>query len=161
MIRGKYFMYGDDLMEAYEIRREVFVNEQKIKENEVFDNLDMVSVHAVVYDEDNKPVASGRIAFDGKEYRIGKIAVCKSSRGQKLGDFLVKMLIDKGYLAGADAVHVRAQLHAVGFYEKIGFVKNGVVFTDTDNLVVQPMILIKGALCKECQKNTCNDCSSI
>jgi predicted GNAT family N-acyltransferase len=153
-------MYGDNLKEAFEIRNEVFVCEQGMNEKDVFDDYDKVSVHAVVYNEENKPVASGRIAFDGTQYRIGKIAVRKKARGQKLGDFLVRMLIDKGYIAGADAIYVRAQLHAIGFYEKIGFSKDGEVFTDIDGLKVQPMILKKGALCKECQKKSCEDCSS-
>lgn len=152
-VKGKYLWYGDDLDDVFKIRRKVFGEEQKMSEEVLFDELDKVSVHAIVYDENEKPVASGRIAKDGDEYRIGKIAVLADSRGKKFGDFLVRMLVDKAYLAGANTIMVRAQLHAVGFYEKIGFKKCGNVFTDTrDGLTVQPMELPKGSLCKECQK---------
>lgn len=152
-VKGKYLWYGDDLSEAYEIRKKVFNEEQQIPEKVLFDELDKVSVHAIVYDENEKPVASGRIARDEEEYRIGKIAVLPEARGKKLGDFLVRMLVDKAYLAGAETIKVRAQLHAVGFYEKIGFKKAGNVFVDSnDGLTVQPMELPKGSLCKECQR---------
>lgn len=159
MIRGVYLWYGDDLEDAYRIRRKVFVEEQKMREEDVFDSLDKVSVHAIVYDENENPVASGRIAVDGEEYRIGKIAVLEQCRGKKFGDFLVRMLVDKGYLAGAKTVMVRSQIHAVPFYEKIGFVKCGKVFVDTDGLTVQPMELKKGALCKECTSKECETCN--
>ena len=152
-VKGKYLWYGDDLNDAFNIRKKVFGEEQKMKNEVLFDELDKVSVHAVVYDENEKPVASGRVAKDENEYRIGKIAVLPEARGKKFGDFLVRMLVDKAYLAGADTVKVRSQLHAVGFYEKIGFEKCGNVFVDpNDGLTVQPMELPKGSLCKECQK---------
>lgn len=152
MVRGKYFWYGEDLTDAFEIRSRVFVDEQKMDKDVVFDEDDKVSVHAIVYDTNEKPIASGRIFNDGTEYRIGKIAVLPEARGKKYGDFLVRMLVDKGYLAGADNIKVRSQLHAVPFYEKIGFRKCGNVFVDTkDGLTVQPMELPKGCLCKECQ----------
>lgn len=159
MIRGKYFWNGDDLTDANQIRKTVFVDEQEMKEGDVFDSLDTVSIHAVVYDENEKAVASGRITLDGEEYRIGKIAVLKEARGQGFGDFIVRMLVDKGYLAGAATVMVRSQIHAIPFYEKIGFVKCGEIFRDLDGLEVQPMELIKGSLCKECSNTSCETCS--
>ena len=160
MIRGIYLWNGDDLSDAFKIRKLVFQEEQGMDQNNVFDGLDKVSVHAVVYNEDEKAVASGRIVCDNEEYRIGKIAVIKEERGKKYGDFLVRRLVDKGYLAGASTVKVHSQIHAISFYEKIGFKKCGNVFFDIDGLEVQPMELVKGSLCKECNSKNCDTCSS-
>ena len=35
---------------------------------------------------------------------------------------IVKMLINKAFILGANEVYVGAQTHAIGFYEKIGFI---------------------------------------
>lgn len=158
MIRGIYLWNGDDLTDAFKIRKQVFQKEQQMKEENVFDFLDETSVHVVLYDENEKAVASGRISHIQEEYRIGKIAVLKEERGNKYGDFLVRMLVDKGYLAGASTIKVHAQLHAVSFYKKIGFKNCGVVFIDIDGLEVQPMELVRGELCKEC--TNCNECNN-
>lgn len=159
MIRGKYFWCGDDLTDAYQIRKTVFVDEKGMLENRIFDSLDEVSVHAVVYNEKDSPVASGRIALDGDEYRIEKVAVLEEARGQKFGDFLVRMLIDKGYLAGAMTVTTRALPNTIEFFEKIGFVKTGKPFITTEGENVQPMELVKGSLCKDCKNVSCEVCS--
>ena len=150
MIVGKYLWNGDDLSDAYKIRKEVFIKELGRAEEKVFDDLDKVSVHGVVYNEKQNPVASGRIFFDGEEYRLGKIAVLKEERKNGYGDFLVRMLIDKGFEAGADIINVRTQAPTVDFYKKIGFISNGEIFQDIDDLYVQAMQLKKNDLCKKC-----------
>ncbi len=153
-VRGKYFWYGEDLTDAFAIRKKVFGDEQGMKDEVLFDDMDKVAVHAIVYNDKDEPIASGRIINDEGNYRIGKIAVLPEARGKLYGDFLVRMLVDKGYLAGATTIQVQSQIHAVGFYEKIGFKKSGNVFVDNnDGLTVQPMELPKGSLCKECQNN--------
>ncbi|MDR1699650.1 MAG: GNAT family N-acetyltransferase, partial [Lachnoclostridium sp.] len=109
MITGKYLWNGDDLKDAYDIRRRVFIDELGREEINVFDNFDKISVHGIIYNEEKKAVASGRIFYDGEIYRIEKIAVLIEERNKGYGEFLVKMLIDKGFEAGASDINVRTQ----------------------------------------------------
>ena len=121
MIKGKYIGGDGDLSEPFSVRREVFCDEQGISPDAEFDSMDKYAVHAIVYGEAGTPVATGRITFDGKTYMLGHIAVIKSARKSGYGDFTVRMLLDRAFMNGAHTVHVHAQLHAVPFYEKLGF----------------------------------------
>ncbi len=154
MIQGKYLYYGDDLSEAFEIRKQVFVLEQGVSLEAEFDNYDDLAVHVIVYDKaDNKnPVATGRVYHDGNNYKIGRIAVIKEERGKQYGDFVVRLLINKAFLSGADEIIINAQVSAIPFYAKIGFIAYGKIFKEAgiDHI---SMRLKPGTLCKKCEEN--------
>ncbi|MCL2358020.1 MAG: hypothetical protein FWC70_12855, partial [Defluviitaleaceae bacterium] len=60
MLSVKWFMgEREDLSEIYAIRREVFVDEQGVSEEEEFDDTDGSCAHLLMYD-DGLPVATGR-----------------------------------------------------------------------------------------------------
>ena len=70
--------------EAMEIREKVFVEEQGFLEE--FDEIDSYAAHLVLFDQD-EPIAACRF-FQEKEkqdYIVGRIAVIKEYRGQKIG----------------------------------------------------------------------------
>lgn len=154
-VQGKYLYYGDDLSEAFQIRKEVFQYEQGVSEQEEFDEIDDLAVHVVIYSNENpkKPVATGRVFFDGNDYYIGRVAVLKDERGKYYGDFAVRMLANKAFLAGANEILIHAQLSAVSFYEKIGFITYGDVFIEAGIKHIS-MRLVAGSLCKKCDKIT-------
>lgn len=106
------------------IRNDVFELEQGANANEEFDYYDSCddTVFALVFIED-EPVATGRIVLLSNGYKIGRIAVLKTYRGYGLGKMLVTSLCEKAYQMGATEIYVDSQLHAVGFYEKLGFEK--------------------------------------
>ena len=62
MITSKWIMGAKGLEDAYAIRREVFINEQKVSPEEEFDNLDDRAFHLIIYD-DGVPAATGRLVF--------------------------------------------------------------------------------------------------
>lgn len=140
LIQGKILTYGDDLTEAFQIRKKVFVEEQGIPEDLEFDDLDSLAMHVIVYEEDpnwktndkayKKAVATGRIIFDGSTCKIGRIAVLKEHRKMKYGDFTVRMLLNKAFTAGIGEVRLDAQYTALAFYEKIGFHVSGEPFNE-------------------------------
>jgi predicted GNAT family N-acyltransferase len=150
-VQGKYLYYGDDLSEAFQIRKEVFQEEQGVSEKEEFDEIDDLAIHVVVYSNDdlNKAVATGRVFFDGNDYYIGRIAVLKDERGKNYGDFAVRMLANKAFLAGANEILIHAQVSAVPFYEKIGFITYGDEFMEAGINHIS-MKLVAGSLCKKC-----------
>lgn len=157
MICGRYYLGLDHMNEIAPIRLEVFGAEQGIKENIIFDETDEVAVHAIVYKDINRtiPVGAGRLykTDNGEEYKIGRIAVKKEERGQGFGDFIVRMLVDKALMMGADRVLVGSQPHAVAFYEKIGFRPTGEKYVEA-GIEHTVMEIRQNTICKACQSHS-------
>lgn len=113
---------------ATQVRFEVFVDEQQIPAELELDEFDAVSVHAVVFDSQERPVATGRLLPDG---HIGRMAVAQSARGTGVGGLVLQRLIDEGKRQGFKELVLSAQLHALGFYRRYGFVEEGDIYLDT------------------------------
>ncbi|GAB7220321.1 GNAT family N-acetyltransferase [Vibrio comitans] len=103
--------------EIFLVRNTVFTAEQGIDTNLDFDGQDEQAVHALVYDND-EPVATGRMLGDG---HIGRIAVLISHRGKGLGSAIMKALVNEARRRNFPRVYLGAQVHALDFYEKLGF----------------------------------------
>lgn len=151
MIKGVYLNGEEDLTDAFQIRRKVFIEEQKVPERIEMDDMDAYAIHAVAYVSE-KAVATGRIIYDGETYKIGRIAVLKEERGKQYGDFIVRMLLDKAFLHGAKEVVLGAQLSAVGFYEKLGFRSFGEGYEEAGISHI-PMKIRKEDVCSKCHCN--------
>lgn len=118
----------DTLAEAATlVRFAVFVDEQQVPAEIELDEFDAVSLHAVVFDEHNNPVATGRLLPDG---HIGRMAVMASARGSGVGGMVLQALIEEGRHRGHKALVLSAQTHAIGFYAKYGFVAEGDIYLD-------------------------------
>lgn len=111
----------DNIVDVYTIRSKVFIHEQKISPEVEYDNKDGEAFHILIYDTD-KPVATGRLIIENNQYIIGRISVLKEERKNGYGGLVVKMLVRKAFNLGADKVIVHAQVSAVEFYKKVGFV---------------------------------------
>lgn len=122
----KWFKGDDDISVCRKIREEVFIKEQKGSPEEEFDGLDCTATHLAVIDDSGKAVACCRLIRLGDElYKIGRIAVLKPYRKMHIGKTMVEAMLKKAKELGAKQVKVGAQLHAVGFYEKLGFATIG------------------------------------
>lgn len=157
MICGRYYLGLDHMEEIAPIRREVFGTEQGWSDDILFDETDETAIQAVVYKDMNRtiPVGVGRLhkTEDGEDYKIGRIAVKKEERGQGFGDFIVRMLVDKGLMMGADRILVGAQPHAVAFYQKIGFRPIGESYMEA-GIQHTVMEIKQNTICKACQGHT-------
>lgn len=107
-----------------EIRTTVFSNEQGAIASEEFDEYDAISTFALLY-EDDKCVATARLVKADFGFKIGRIAVLKSSRGKGYGAIIVNAVTEMAFDMGADEVLVDAQNYAVPFYERLGFIVTG------------------------------------
>ena len=99
------------------IRESVFIDEQKVPAELEFDGLDHSATHALISIE-GEYVGTGRLLNDG---HIGRIAILKASRNQKIGSKLVLSLIEEAKHQGYSRVYLGSQTHAIGFYQKLGF----------------------------------------
>ncbi len=147
MIKGTYLNHTEDLTEILEIRRRVFNTEADS------DAIDPLAVHVLLRDEGDKPVAAGRIHYDGDIYKVGKIAVLEEERRKGYGEFVVRMLLDKAFQSGAEEVFIDARVSAVDFYKKLGFIEKSQVF-ELNNAPCQVMSITKSEVCRKCQNHT-------
>ena len=112
---------------AATVRRAVFVREQGFPEADEWDEHDAGSVHAVAY-ADGVPVATGRLLPDA---RIGRMAVLAPFRGRGTGGAILQRLVAVAIARGEREVRLAAQVTALPFYARHGFVSEGDRFDDT------------------------------
>src|SRR4051794_4673076 len=124
---------------VHAIRREVFVVEQNVPEEDEWDDLDPTSVHLLARDPDGAPLGTGRLihgpqalAITGRQgvVLLGRLAVLKRGRGTGLGAALVRAIEDEGRARGATELELHSQVHALGFYERLGYVAEGPEYLD-------------------------------
>ena len=113
--------------EAETVRYEVFILEQKVPVELEWDEMDALSMHAIVYDTDGKAIATGRLLPDG---HVGRMAVRKGARGKGIGSVVLKALIEEARKRGDLVVRLNAQTHAESFYARYGFIREGEEFMD-------------------------------
>jgi predicted GNAT family N-acyltransferase len=112
---------------AAPIRFAVFVEEQKVPAAIELDEHDAVSLHALAFDARASAVGTGRLLPDG---HIGRMAVLAAARGGGVGSALLRALMDSARARGQREVMLSAQLHAVPFYRRHGFVAEGSVYRE-------------------------------
>lgn len=115
----------DELYEINKSRFEVFVEEQKITEQD-FDNIDKVCYHLFAM-EQGRVVAYCRIIPEGITYiqpSIGRVLVLKEYRKRALAEKMMKIAIEfiRESLKG-ESIVLSAQQYIVPLYEKLGFKK--------------------------------------
>jgi predicted GNAT family N-acyltransferase len=103
---------------VFALRHEVFVVGQDVPEELERDELDAVSDHAVAV-VDDQVVGTGRLLPDGT---IGRMAVSSAVRGQGIGAAVLTVLEERARERGLAAVELHAQVHALGFYDRYGYV---------------------------------------
>ncbi len=107
------------------LRDTVFVQEQGVPRELEWDGEDSLCIHVLARNDSNIPIGTGRMRAGGK---IGRLAVLANWRGQGIGGELLEALVRKAYECKLKSVYLHAQTHAVSFYEKCGFRKEGAEF---------------------------------
>jgi predicted GNAT family N-acyltransferase len=107
-----------DMPAVFALRHEVFVVGQDVPEELERDELDAVSDHAVAV-VDDQVVGTGRLLPDGT---IGRMAVSPAVQGQGIGAAVLTVLEERARERGLAAIELHAQVHALGFYDRYGYV---------------------------------------
>ncbi len=127
--------------EAGPIRFAVFVDEQKVPAEIELDEHDAASLHVIVR-SDGRAVGTGRLLpteMEGSRARldgahavshIGRMAVRREFRGRGVGAAMLLALIDAARARGDGEIVLSAQIHALGFYCRFGFVAEGGAYLD-------------------------------
>lgn len=113
--------YQSDIMA---VRKAVFIDELGIAPDLEWDNRDTQALYAIAI-SDKKVIGIGRLQADGQ---LGRIAVLPDWRQQGIGTRIIHRLLKAAFQSNHDGVYLSAQLEALDFYEKLGFVKTGTPF---------------------------------
>jgi predicted GNAT family N-acyltransferase len=118
--------YHTHCQDIHTVRQSVFVNEQAIPQHLEMDAYDPLSDHVLAW-WNGQAVGTGRLAPTG---RIGRVAVQRSLRRRGIGLQIMTTLLQIARQQRHTEVFLAAQLHAVQFYQKLGFQTEGAVFSE-------------------------------
>src|SRR4051812_28606178 len=118
-----------DWAQALAIRYSVFVREQGVPVHEELDDRDPVAVHVLAL-LDGRPAGTGRYYVADGAAVIGRMAVRPWARGSGVGSAILRGLMAHARRAGLARARLAAQLHALAFYARHGFVAEGDEFMD-------------------------------
>ena len=123
------------------IREQVFIQEQQIAVEDEWDAEDTVSVHFVVYDQD-QPIATARLL---KNNSVGRVAVLKSHRGTGIGKLLMQQITQQAKHQQREFLKLSSQVHAIQFYAGLGFKVEGEQYLDCGIPHIEMRLLFAGA----------------
>jgi len=103
------------------IRSRVFIEEQKIPSAIELDGNDQDYWHIVIF-TNNKAIATARLANSGL---FGRMAVLEPYRHKGIGSLLLQSISNKAIALKLQTINCHAQLSAVNFYKKNGFLVAG------------------------------------
>jgi predicted GNAT family N-acyltransferase len=114
--------WRDDQAALQSVRLPVFVIEQQVDAREEFDDVDLVCQHILALDRDGKAIGTGRIDDHGK---IGRMAVLPEWRQHGVGRAILQKALELARRQGLNRVYLHAQVSAMGFYSRAGFLGFG------------------------------------
>ena len=119
-----------DIATCLELRRVVFILEQGVSLEDEVDGRDGEARHLLAW-ADGVAVGTARLLVEGEVGKVGRVCVLPRTRGLGLGAELIRFAVEvfRG-VPGVRKVKLGAQVHALGFYERLGFVAEGPVYMD-------------------------------
>ena len=117
-----------ELKAAFEVRRQVFVEEQGISEDVEFDGHDGRALHVVVKDGE-KIIGTARALFlSANQAKLERMAVLKPFRRKGIGSRIIHYLNEELNRRQVKQVVLHAQYQVVAFYRSCGFEESGSPF---------------------------------
>ncbi|WP_303310874.1 GNAT family N-acetyltransferase [Hymenobacter sp. BT730] len=123
-----------DRATAFAIREKVFVEEQGVPRADEYDSHDERDArHYLVVSDEGTPCGAARWRTTEYGVKLERFAVLEAFRNRAAGSaILQRVLADVQQEHPNATVYLNAQLPAIAFYERHGFVKVGEKFTECD-----------------------------
>lgn len=119
-----------DIALCRQLRRVVFIEEQGVSEADEVDDLDEVALHLLAL-QDGVAIGSARLLVQGEVGKIGRVCVLQQARGAGIGAALITAAVARlRAVPGVTKAKLGAQVHAIRFYEGLGFQAFGPVYDD-------------------------------
>lgn len=118
-----------EVLDALELRRRVFADEQGIRPEADRDGRDGDAVHLIAF-EDGVVVGTCRLVMVGEVAMLGRLAVERSGRRRGIGRAVLEAAERSARVAGARKLALHAQVPVKAFYERSGYAAYGDVFEE-------------------------------
>lgn len=132
-----------------QIRTSVFIDEQNVPPLLEWDEHDKTAIHLLASDCYGQPIACARLLIRSKlnqathnSGKIGRMAVLLSWRRNGVGAALMHAATDYCYAHDIEDISLSAQTHAIGFYQKVGFVVSSQPYLDAGITHVDMQLVI-------------------
>lgn len=127
-----------ELHDSLLVRRAVFIEEQGVPEHEEIDDHDgdpsqVSSAVHVLGRIQGRPVATGRLLLNyphDESIHLGRVAILPELRRKGYGRAVMEYLHAEARRHNRNGITLAAQLHAIPFYERLGYVARGEIFLD-------------------------------
>ena len=120
----------EEMQKAFNIRRIVFCDEQKVDPELEFDGLDLKCQHYLAVRND-RAIGTARLRIDNpNKIKIERVAVLLKERGKGVGQALMRRAINDAQTKKGCTIAIHAQSHAQRFYETLGFKQIGAEFEE-------------------------------
>ncbi len=122
----------DHLDDAFAVRREGFVDEQKVSPEDEDDEFEETSRHFLAL-IDGKPAGTSRWRRTSGGIKLERFAVRTAFRGKGVGKALVKAVLDDVFSEQPEPIeriYLHAQVSAMPLYAGFGFVPVGPMFEE-------------------------------
>lgn len=111
----------EQLRDAYNIRKKVFVEEQQVPINIEIDEHENSSTHFVLYDDNDSPAGAGRFRIVNGKGKVERICVLPEYRGMGAGVQIMEKIEEHARELPIEELVLNSQSYAIPFYEKIGY----------------------------------------
>tara|TARA_B100000768_G_C11252779_1_gene364901 strand:+ start:549 stop:989 length:441 start_codon:yes stop_codon:yes gene_type:complete len=128
-LKFKLYNWNDAKKILMHIRRSVFIKEQLVPEALEWDDWDNKAKHILLI-FNKTPIGCARLIYIDQIVRLERMAIIKSKRNQGFGSKLVYEIIRIAKNKNIKKVIISAQIQALSFYQKIGFIAEGKIFKE-------------------------------
>lgn len=123
----------EQLKKAFQVRQEVFVQEQNVSREEEYDQFEESATHFLATDDKGVAYGTARWRETEKGIKLERFAVKKDRRGEGVGSMLLESVLEDiavQHEGNPILLYLHAQVTALPLYEKFGFQKEGEPFEE-------------------------------
>lgn len=117
----------EDQVSLIDVRTRVFVDEQKVPVELEVDGLDSDCLHIKAVNSDGEIIGTARLL---PSHYIGRMCVLKEYRNLGVGGLMLSFLIDAANTERIKTLMLNAQIDALPFYQRFGFIEDSEIFMD-------------------------------
>ena len=133
-IKNSHSIESQIYQDALTLRKQVFIDEQKVPKEIEIDDKEASCIHFVLY-QDELALATARFyPLKENQLKLQRMAVSSLSRGKGLGGILLDHMIDYAREHDYTEIQAHAQISALNFYQAHGFKPYGPIFEEASIL---------------------------
>ncbi len=132
--------WNGDRAPLMDVRRRVFIDEQRVPEALEWDEHDPICTHVLAWHAKRDAVGTARLHPSG---RVGRVAVLQEHRGAGVGKLLMTTLILLARRKAMERLVLHSQVQALGFYRQLAFVPFGEEFVEAGIAHIEMQLTLK------------------